>query len=225
MMAGLFDEWPEKYDAWFRTPNGALVKKYEGKLVQELLRFGPGQTILDAGCGTGVFTIDMLSRGARVVGLDISIPMLNYARGRCESLLFHPISADLSRTLPFKDESFDKVLSVTAIEFIEEAEALVAEMFRVTQKKGRIVVATLNSLSPWAARRIEEAKRGHPVFQKAVFRSPEELRSLAPIDGLIRTAIYFQKDDNPERAIEIEKEGQKKRSDTGAFVAIRWIKP
>jgi len=72
----LFDEWPEQYDRWFTTPTGALVRKYEGELVLDLLRPGRGETILDAGCGTGVFTIDLLASGANGIGLDISLPML-----------------------------------------------------------------------------------------------------------------------------------------------------
>ncbi len=224
-MEKLFDDWPERYEAWFKTPIGSLIKKYEARLILELLRPGPAQTILDAGCGTGVFTFDFLSPGARIVGLDISLPMLRRALKKGGSGLFHVVSADLSKTLPFKDETFDKVVSVTAIEFIEDAQSAVKEMFRVAKKKGMIVVATLNSLSPWAVRRKREAERGHPIFKEAIFRSPVELQSLAPGEGLIRTAIHFQKEDDVRNAVEIEKVGWKQELGTGAFVAVRWTKP
>lgn len=59
-MAEIFDEWPERYDQWFRTPIGRLVREEESKLILEMLRPGHGERILDAGCGTGVFTLDML---------------------------------------------------------------------------------------------------------------------------------------------------------------------
>jgi precorrin-6B methylase 2 len=42
------------------------VKKYEGKLILDLLRPGQGEIILDAGCGTGIFTKDFLTAGANV---------------------------------------------------------------------------------------------------------------------------------------------------------------
>jgi predicted TPR repeat methyltransferase len=74
-MAELFDDWPEGYDQWFKTPVGSLVKKCEAELVLDLLDPSPGEKILDAGCGTGVFTSDILSRGATVTGLDISLPI------------------------------------------------------------------------------------------------------------------------------------------------------
>ncbi len=225
---GLFDDWPEKYDQWFTTPIGTLVKKYEGELILDLLRPLPGEIILDAGCGTGVFTVDFLSSGARVVGLDISSPMLNVAAQKAKAYPFQPVLADIS-TLPFKQEAFDKVVSVTALEFIQDAKEAVRELFRVTKKRGSIVVATLNSLSPWASRRKAEAEKGHRLFGEAIFRSPDQLRSLAPtdapVDTMIRTAIYFQKDDDPNHAPEIESEGERKGLNTGAFLAARWEKP
>jgi hypothetical protein len=100
----------------------------------------------------------------------------------------------------------------------------VKELFRVTRIGGSIVVATLNSLSPWALRRSAEAKQRHTVFEKAIFRSPDELRCLASVKGVVRTAIHFQKEDDPQTAIEIEHEGKRKNLETGAFVAARWEK-
>ena len=62
-------------------------------------------------------------------------------------------------------------------------------------------------------------------FEKAFFRSPDELRSLAPVEGIVKTAIHFQKEDEPDRVSEIEAEGKRKGLSTGAFLAARWKKP
>jgi hypothetical protein len=51
------------------------------------------------------------------------------------------------------------------------------------------------------------------------------MRRLAPVDGVLKTAIHFQKAENPARAPEIEKDGQRKELSTGAFLAARWVKP
>jgi ubiquinone/menaquinone biosynthesis C-methylase UbiE len=219
----LFDEWPDQYDRWFTSPIGTLVKKYEAELILDLLRPLPGEIILDAGCGTGVFTIDILALGARVIGLDISLPMLRRARGKAREYPFQIVLGDMLR-LPFLDGSFDKVASVTALEFVQDAKSSVQELFRVTKKGGSILVATLNSLSPWASRRRAEAQKKQSIFTKAIFRSPDELRSLAPVEGVIRTAIHFRKEDDPTIAPEIERAGREKGLNTGAFVAVRWEK-
>jgi ubiquinone/menaquinone biosynthesis C-methylase UbiE len=220
----LFDEWPEKYDRWFATPLGSLIKRYEGELISDFLRPAPGEKILDAGCGTGVFTAGILSSSSQVVGLDLSFPMLRLAERKFKEYPFHAILGDMV-SLPFKDCSFDKVVSITALEFIPDAKRTVDELFRVAKSGGIIVVATLSSQSPWAISRIEEGKRGHAIFSKAIFRSPDELRSLTEVKGIVRTAIHFQKGESPNKAMEIERQGQGNGWDQGAFVAVRWQKP
>ena len=219
----LFDEWPEKYDRWFETPIGALVKKYENKLLLDLLQPGPGERILDVGCGTGVFTLNILSLGTCIIGLDISHPMLVCARQKAEKYPFRGVAGDM-RSLPFADECFDKVVSMTALEFIADSQAAVEDLFRVVKKGGVVVVTTLNSLSPWADRRRQAADRGHSLFKQMIFRSPDDMRALAPVEGTVKTAIHFLKEDDPQRAPEIERAGQKRGLDTGAFVAAGWVK-
>lgn len=218
----LFDDWPENYDQWFTTPLGTLIKEYESQLILDFLRPRPGELILDAGCGTGVFTLDILATGATVVGVDISFPMLKRAKDKASGSNFQGILADILH-LPFPEGIFDRVVSITALEFIPDGRKAVQEMFRVAKKGAVVVIATLNRLSPWAERRKAEAK-GNSLFAQAIFRSPEELLALAPVKGEARTAIYFQKDDHPERARLIEEEGQRNNLNTGAFVAARWVK-
>jgi ubiquinone/menaquinone biosynthesis C-methylase UbiE len=220
----LFDDWPETYDQWFATPIGQLVKKVEGELLLNLIKPNPGDLILDAGCGTGVFTVDLLHLGYTIIGIDLSMPMLARAKQKARGYPLRIVLADLL-SLPFSENSFDKVISVTALEFIEDGRGAIDELFRVTKRGGSLVVATLNSLSPWAEQRKAEARRKHTIFEQAIFRSPEELLSLTPIHGEIRTAIHFRKEENPELAPGIEQEGVERRLNTGAFLAARWVKP
>ena len=219
----LFDEWPETYDRWFTTPIGSLVKHYETKLILDFLKPGSGEFILDAGCGTGIFTSDIRAAGSRVIGLDLSLPMLRYGKKKAGRVPCEVVVGDVL-ALPFPGEVFDKVVSITALEFVANARSAVDELFRVTRRGGCVLVATLNSLSPWATRRKEEARKGHRLFEKVFFRSPDEMLSLGPVGGVAKTAIHFQKHDDPRIAAEIESEGHKKNLNTGAFIAVRWQK-
>lgn len=223
-MAEIFDDWPKKYDQWFETPIGGLVREYERRLLLEITRPAQGERILEVGCGTGIFTLYFLARGARVTGLERSLPMLRRAREKASGLPFDVAQGDIRR-LPFADRSFDKTVSVTVIDFVEDARAAVAELFRVTRPGGCIVVACLNSLSPWAVRRKAAVHEGYSIFRHARFRSPEEMASLAPFSALIKTAIHFQRHDDPERAKSIERNGEAQGLDTGAFLVVRWEKP
>ena len=220
----LFDDWPDQYDRWFETPIGSVIKSCERDLIMEFLAPATGETILDAGCGTGVFTLDILASGANVVGLDLSLPMLSKAVSKYGSLGFSPVAGDILR-LPFEDKRFDKVVSITALEFIRDAKSAVEELFRVTKIGGFVVVATLNSRSSWAERRRKEAQEKETIFSKAIFRSPSEMLSLALFPGMVKTAVHFQKDATPKTAVDAEREGREKGLQTGAFVAVRWQKP
>jgi len=220
----LFDDWPEKYDRWFDTPIGALVKKYENEMLLDLLQPESEELVLDVGCGTGVFTLNILGLGPRIVGLDNSYPMLRRAESKTKGFSFSAVAGDM-RCLPFVDGCFDKVVSMTALEFIADGQAAVADLFRVVKKEGVVVVTTLNSLSPWAERRKKAADQGHSLFEQMVFRSPDDMRALAPVDATVKTAIHFLKEEDPRKVPEIENDGRKRGLETGAFVAARWIKP
>jgi len=219
----LFDDWPDTYDRWFATPIGSLVKQYETELLIKMLRPRPEDVILDVGCGTGVFTQDVLGSGARIVGLDISLPMLRQAIRKTAGQPFSGTAGDMG-ALPFHDNTFDKVYSMTALEFMADGTRAVEELNRVARQGATIVLTTLNSKSPWAKRREKKAKAGHTLFQSMTFRSPDELLAMVPSGAQIHTAIHFQKDDNPADVPNIEERGMNNREDSGAFVAVSWVK-
>ncbi|MFH2091769.1 MAG: methyltransferase domain-containing protein [Pseudomonadota bacterium] len=223
MMSELFDTWTDKYDHWFETPAGVLIKQYESELLLELLDPVAGETILDVGCGTGIFTRDVMACGPVMTGIDLSWPMLKKAVEKICAASFTGTCADMC-SLPFPDQSFDKVFSMTAIEFVADAKKAIAELNRVTRKGGRIVLTTLNSLSPWAEKRQLKAKNGHSLFQNIFFRSPDDMRCLVPHHSIIKTAIHFQKQDPVSDIPEIECNGKNNHLDTGAFLAVQWNK-
>lgn len=222
-MTQLFDDWPDPYERWFQTPIGALVKTAEMALILDQLLPSTGEHILDAGCGSGIFTAPLVEHGAHITGVDLSLPMLVRASSRLANERF--VAANMLN-LPFADESFDKTVSITALEFIEDGEKALTELLRVTRPGGRVVVATLNSLSPWAVRRQAKAERDTAsVFNHAWFRSPEELLALAPLPGVTHTAVHFAKDSDPLQARGIERQGRMEQRDDGAFLIGCWNKP
>ncbi len=219
----LFDNWTEQYDRWFTTPTGRLVKQYESELLLELLDPQPGEQILDVGCGTGIFTVDVLERGAGLTGIDLSMPMVGVAVQRFQAERFDGLCADMCK-LPFADASFDRVFSMTAIEFVEDGVGAIAELERVTRPGGTIVATTLNSLSPWAEQRREKGRQGHSLFAHAVFRSPDDMRALVKRPCICATAIHFSKDTHADDIPAIESKGQLEKLDNGALLAVQWQK-
>ena len=169
----------------------------ERELILRYLFPLPGEKILDAGCGTGIFTTDFLNARARITGLDISRQMLLDTVRKTAGCLFSPVQADITR-LPFMDNCFDKSVSITALEFIEDARTAVNELLRVTRPGGIVVVATLNSLSMWASRRRQKTLDGKQhILENAQYRSPSNLLSLTKLKGDTETAVHFLKNDDP----------------------------
>jgi len=223
MATALFDTWTERYDLWFATPIGQLVRWYEAELLLKFLEPQPGERILDVGCGTGIFTIDVLKSGAWVTGIDLSAAMLSRAVTRGGEQ-FAGLCADMCH-LPFSDNSFDRVFSMTAIEFVADAATAIAELNRVVKPGGRVVLTSLNGLSPWAEqRRNKAATQGHSLFEQAHFRTPAEMRSLIPAVCEVKTAIHFLKQTAVDKVPEIEQQGMEQNLETGAFLAVRWNK-
>ncbi|RDE22933.1 class I SAM-dependent methyltransferase [Motiliproteus coralliicola] len=222
-MTQLFDDWPDPYEQWFQTPIGQLVYQTELALILDQVQPQAGENVLDAGCGSGIFTAPLIERGVRITGVDLSLPMLSRATARLPQARF--AAADIGK-LPFADNTFDKCVSITALEFIEDAEQALGELFRVTRPGGKVVVATLNSLSPWAARRHDNAKQDKDsVFNHAWFRSPDELLALTPISGETHTAVHFDKHCELAEAKAIEQQGLQQQRNDGAFLIGSWIKP
>ncbi len=225
MAQQLFDKWPAKYEQWFQTPIGQLIRSIELGHIMELVDPGDKERILDVGCGTGLFTEHYLREGALVTGVDLSLEMLRYGVQKPELVQMLPAVADM-RSLPFADGTFSKTVSITALEFVSDARGVIQELMRVTRRGGRLVIATLNQLSPWADRRRQDARENpDSVFRHVYFRSPDELSRLVAIDGEIRTAIHFGKNVSPQEAETIERREQARASASGAFVIGAWTLP
>jgi SAM-dependent methyltransferase len=105
-----------------------------------------GKRVLDAGCGTGTYTEWLRDRGATVVGVDASREMLAHARRRVGVARTDdadpPVAlsrADLGEPLPFRDDSFDGVVSALVLDYVADWHATFAEFARVLRPGGFLV--------------------------------------------------------------------------------------
>lgn len=129
---------PRDYLRWRESSLGALTEELEQELVFELAGELEGRRVLDVGCGDGAYAVAVAERGAHVVGLDTSARMRRAASDRAAS---KGLALDLRegdvRQLPFDDASFDVVLAVTVLCFVEDASRALSEMARVLAPVGR----------------------------------------------------------------------------------------
>src|SRR5260370_33067310 len=75
-----YHEFGWAYDLLQREPVGPRMDFVQGILSKQGI--GPNSAILDAGCGTGRYTIDLATRGYQVFGVDRSPELIAVAQGR-----------------------------------------------------------------------------------------------------------------------------------------------
>lgn len=103
-----------------------------------------GATILDAGCGVGMYTERFRRFSPHVIGVEIDLPVARQARARLPGIVTAPAEA-----LPFADASFDVLFSHEVIEHVQDDRATAREMLRVVVPGGRIVLFCPNRLYPF----------------------------------------------------------------------------
>jgi SAM-dependent methyltransferase len=125
---------------------------HNGKALVGALGIGPGESILDIGCGTGrlaEFVARVVGQRGRVIGIDPltfrvnlshrrALPNFTARVGRAEDLYV------------FADSSFDVVLMNSVFHWLQDQRQALAEAARVLRPGGRIGISTLAKERPYA---------------------------------------------------------------------------
>ena len=116
-----------------------------------LRKHEPGQRVLDAGCGPGRFTIELVELGVRPVALDTSPLQLKAATERRQAAgVNHQVEAfvraDIVDLSQFPDESFDLVVCFgDPLSYVrDKREQAAAELVRVARPGGMLLVSVMS---------------------------------------------------------------------------------
>ena len=109
-------------------------------------KIGPGEHILDIGCGAGVDTIlaaTLVGRKGSVIGVDIVSEMIERAESNLELMDLENVKFQKAsgESLPFAHDTFDVVISNGVINLIPDKETAMSEILRVLKPSGRLMVA------------------------------------------------------------------------------------
>jgi phosphatidylethanolamine/phosphatidyl-N-methylethanolamine N-methyltransferase len=137
-VAEAYGRWAPVYDIVF----GPVFSRGRRTAVEaaELI----GGRILEVGVGTGL-SLDQYARRNRIVGIDISEPMLDKARERVKRLRLgnvEAISVMDAEHLTFADASFDVIVAQYVVTAVPNPEQALDEFVRVVRPGGEIILTT-----------------------------------------------------------------------------------
>lgn len=155
-----FDCFTDEYDRWFDEHGEVYAEQID--LLRRSLPAGPG-LMLETGAGSGRFAFRLGIRH----GIDPSARLLAMARGRGVETV-----RGVGEFLPYRDGTFDGILMMTSICFMNDVARSFHEAFRVLKTGGMLVVAFLEKDGEVA--RWEEGSGGR-FFRYARFFSVTEV--------------------------------------------------
>lgn len=155
----------DKYDDWYRKPEGRYADAMERELFLRLVQPRKGQSLLEIGCGTGHNLEFFRGLGLEVAGVDPSKPMLEIARRKLQAGA--TLSLGQAEGLNFEDGSFDIVTLITLLEFSSDPAGALKEAARVARE--RVYLGVLNKASALAMVRRVKGRFRESVYNQAKF--------------------------------------------------------
>lgn len=127
------------YDVYLEETEDSYQKQVILPNLLRILDLKPDEKIIDVACGQGFFTREFAKTGAKAVGADISKELIELAQKRSsKDILFYAAPA---HKLSFvRNAEFDAATIVLAIQNIENAGEVFAEINRVLKPKGRLAI-------------------------------------------------------------------------------------
>ena len=173
-----------------RRPTGRRAREVYGaedahdfarRAILDALALGPGDRLLELGCGGGLLLRDALTTGARVTGLDHSEEMVELARAKAPGA---DVVLGRAEDLPFVGSSFTAIAMSIVFFFFDDPVAVLRECRRVLGPRGRLAVYTTGpELRGTPAAPEPLASRGH-------FYTDEVLAGLARSADLREVGVW-----------------------------------
>lgn len=165
--------------------------------VLEEARIQAGEAVLDIGCGTGTSSLnaaDATGPSGRVLGVDISEPMLQRARLSGSKITHLGFETADAATYSFPPHAFDAVISRFGVMFFVDSISAFANIRRAMKPSARLIMASWSYLNanPWFQVPMYAAKRrlGAPPPLDPDGPGPLAFRDRARVQEILRSAGY-----------------------------------
>ncbi|MES2854614.1 MAG: class I SAM-dependent methyltransferase [Bdellovibrionota bacterium] len=180
-MKSEFDQYAEKYEEHLARATGipgqgadffAKVKALRIRdIITSLTIAGKKLRVLDVGCGVGMTLRNLDSAAAELNGVDVSKASVERAKAENPAIqLFHYEG----EKLPFADGSFDFVYTVNVLHHVpvDQRQAFIGEMLRVTRSNGHVAIFEHNPINPLTRKSVRDC----PFDEGVTLLSRNEVR-------------------------------------------------
>jgi SAM-dependent methyltransferase len=165
-----------------KTYSAGDVHSFAWEPVLEALQLTAGDSLLDVGCGGGIFLRRALESGCRGVGVDHSRDMVRLARKTTERRA--EIVHASAEALPFADGEFTAISCLVAFFFFPDPVAALGEFRRVLEReRGRVAIYTT------APEMKGTPAAPYPLATRGAFYMDEELGELARRAGFAQVEV------------------------------------
>lgn len=129
-------------------PDPAFARR--AKIIFENLELKGKEKVLEIGCGRGFYlkTLKTVWPDLRVIGIDINQKYLDKARAFLGSLDVKLTVGDATK-LPFKNQTFDRIIASEVLEHIVDDERAISEIYRVLRPRGIAIITVPNKNYPF----------------------------------------------------------------------------
>ena len=142
-------------------------KRWQRRVEMLTSKIIPGMDVLELGCGTGYFTREILSTGAKITAIDISPALLEIARKNISSGNID-FCLENAYSMSFPGMSFDCVIGSSVLHHLDIRKAL-GEIFRVLKPGGAVYFTEPNMMNPQIA-----LQKNIPFVKRKLGDSPDE---------------------------------------------------
>ena len=157
------------------------------------------ETVLDAGCGSGRVTEQLLERlpRGRVIAVDAAPSMLVEAAKRLERFgdRVRFVEADLGQPLPI-DEQVDAILSTATLHWVPDHDAMFHNLAAVLRPRGRLV-AQCGAAGNIASVQRVVAQLGETWAGPWTFATPEETSARLQAAGFVDIEVWLHDEPTP----------------------------
>ncbi len=207
MNRNIFEQYYQKYDKWYDEKK--FVYLSELQLLKKVLSHVEGLS-LEIGVGSGRFASELNIR----YGLEPAFNAIKVASSRGVISI-----SGVGESLPFKDNSFDLILSLTVFEFVNDLDTVLNEIRRVLVGNGILLVSIIDADSFLG--KIYKSSRESIFYSKANIFSASELLNILNSSKFEVVEIYqtlFKKLEKIE-----ESQNYKKGFGEGGYVVFKAV--